>query len=158
MRNKLVLALALLVVACTAAEENASSESAAATTVTQALDCSVLGSFPEAAMKGVGDATYVRAGAAAENSLRSFTLGPLEDIPGWGGKHANYTRADGQTGQATVMMDNPAIGAFLAFEKDVYFVTASQVDATGKVSALCLANAATGDRFLVTRQEPGSGS
>jgi hypothetical protein len=138
---------------------------------------------------GVGDATYVRVGTAPSNALTSFTLGPLQPIPGWAGKNVDYTRdmsapcldfkaigdgsgfqkgdplpmtetgCAGQKGKATVMMDNPAIGAVIMFEdasglpagKDVYFVTASKMDASGKASALCLANATTGDHFLVMR-------
>lgn len=192
MRALLVLGLLGVVTACTANEEDSSaSASTAAVSQPVRLDCSQLGSFPEAAMKAVGDGTYVRAGAAPANALQSFTLGTLEDVPGWGGKTVSYTRdmttpcldfraigdgsgmkenrplpmttegCAGQKGKATVIMDNPAIGAFIAFDdesglpfaKDGYFVTASQLDAaSGKVTALCLANASNGDRFLVTRQ------
>jgi hypothetical protein len=196
MTRKLVLGIGVLglLAGCSAnAEESASSESVAAVSETPnaaALDCNVSGSFGEEAMKAVGDGTYVRAGTAPSNGLKSFTLGPIQEIPGWGGKNAKYTRdmaapcldfkaigdgsgfpkgsalpmtetgCAGQTGKATVMMDNPAIGAFIMFEdasglpagKDVYFVTASRMDPNGKVSALCLANATTRDQLLVTRQ------
>lgn len=189
MRALVVFGLVGLLGACAASEQDSAVSSTAA--VTQELDCTQLGSFPEAAMKAVGDGTYVRAGAGRANGLERFTLGTLEDVPGWGGKTVRYTRdmtapcldfraigdgsglpenrpppmtkegCQGQKGTATVIMDNPAIGAFITFEdesglpfgKDGYFVTASKVDAaTGKVSALCLANASNGDRFLVTRQ------
>lgn len=183
----LLLALAA---ACSAQDETASSGTAAVTEGATTLDCHQLGSFPEAAMLGMGDATYVRVGVAPANSLRSFTLGPLVDIPEWAGKNASYTRdmvapctdivaigdgsglqenrpipttsaaCTGQKGTITVIMDNPAIGATIGFEdasglpfgKDMYFITASQLDSAGKVSALCLAHAGTGARFLVTRQ------
>lgn len=181
------------IAACNAQDETASSSAAATEApagAREALDCDRPGAFAEDAMKGIGDATYVRADAAPANSLQRFTLGSLVDIPGWAGKNADYTRdvaapctdvaaigdgsglrensplpmtvsaCAGQRGSATVMMDNPALGAFLSFEdasglpfgKDVYFITGSQLDPNGKVAALCLSNAGTGDRFLVTRQ------
>jgi hypothetical protein len=194
MTRKLVLGLAVLglLAGCSAnANEDASSESAAAATEAPvALDCDQPGSFPEEAVKGVGDGTYVRVGTAPPNGLKSFTLGSIEEIPGWAGKNVDYTRdmsapctdikaigdgsgfhkgdpipmtetaCTGQKGQVTVMMDNPAIGAFMSFTDeshlpagvDIYWVTNSKMDQSGKVTALCLASPGTGDRFLVTRQ------
>lgn len=129
-------------------DDETSSASAAATSseALSPLDCDQLGSFPEAAMLGFGDGTYVRAGAPTAGGLASFTLGPLIDIPGWAGKNATYTRdltapcldfvaigdgsglqenrplpttrtaCTGQTGSITVIMDNPAIGPVVSFE------------------------------------------
>ena len=155
----LVLSLAA---GCASKDESAASSIAEATEA-PALDCAQLGSFPAAAMLGVGDGTYVRADAApAASTLERFTLGPLLDVPGWGGKKAEYTRSESQaetsqTGTITVIFDNPAIGAVITFEdaakkaaNDAYFITASSV-VDGETTALCLASPATGDRFLMKR-------
>jgi hypothetical protein len=163
---RLALLLSIFLVGCASTSESASSSAAAETSgdakpgnVAPALDCTQHGDFAEAAMKGVGG-TYVRAGTTPAGELASFTVGPLKDISGWGGKNADYTRAlqspcTGEctaSGQLTVMMDNPAIGAFITFDKEaMYFVTASKLD-NGVTTAMCLGNAVTGETFLVNRQ------
>jgi len=157
---RLALLFSVLLVGCAVSSESASSSAAAETAGSaETLDCKQHGSFPEAAMNGLGG-TYVRAGAVPANELASFTVGPLKAIAGSGGKNADYTRAlqspctGGCTasGQLSTMMDNAAIGAFIAFDKEaMYFVTASKLD-NGVTTAMCLGNAVTGETFLVNRQ------
>lgn len=182
-----------LLVGCTTSAEESSSSEAAQTAGAEApvLDCAKPGSYPEEAMLGLGG-TYERVGATPGGGLRSFTLGPLQDIAGWAGKNATYTRdmkapcldivaagdfstltvetglpmtssaCVGQSGTITTLPDNPAIGAFLAFDdasglpagKEVYFITSSLLDGSGKLTAMCLGHAGTGETFLVTRKAP----
>ncbi|MBX3232232.1 MAG: hypothetical protein KIT84_19040 [Labilithrix sp.] len=133
-------------VACTSANDEPTTSSEAQMTDTgPVLDCTKPGSFPEEAMLAL-PGTYERVGASAANTMRGFTIGALEDIAGWAGKNASYTRdvtapcmdfvaigdgssltkdsplpmtsdaCAGQTGTITTLMDNPALGAFLSFE------------------------------------------
>lgn len=186
-----VAVLSLLVGCATAGDESSSSSEAAQTAGAEApaLDCTKPGSYPEAAMMGL-DGAYERVGVTPGGGLRAFTIGPLQDIAGWGGKNATYTRdmeapcldivaagdfstmtaesglpmtssaCAGQRGTITTLPDNPAIGAFLAFDdasglpagKEVYFITSSLLDASGKLSAMCLGHAGTGETFLVARK------
>lgn len=132
--------------ACAApADESTAASEARVTEEPPLLDCAKLGGFPEEAMKALAG-TYERAGTAPSNSLLSFTVGPLQDVPGWGGKTASYTRdmaapcmdfvamgdgstltasstlpmtstgCAGQSGKMTTIFDNPALGAVITFE------------------------------------------
>jgi hypothetical protein len=186
-RSISVALVGFALVGCSSSEDGAEAVSSGELTAMR-LNCDLPNSFPEGAMKTLpGD--WQRVGQERSNEIATMTIGDLKEIPGWAGKHAPYTRnltapcvdvaaagntttappgsavpmttvgCAGQQGKATVLVDNPALGAFLSFDDgsglplgtEFYFVTGSKRDAGGSLEAICLLKSNGGEPFKMVR-------